>query len=214
MDTRTNEITDRLGRERIIAVVRTDTTDGIFQAVEALKEAGITCVEITMTVPGAVRVIEHLCTNEPNLLVGAGTVLTREFAENCLAAGARFIVSPVCNPEVIKCAHQFNAPAIPGALTPSEVMTAWGCGADLVKIFPASRMGPRYLQELRGPMPSEIRFVPTGGITADNAAAYLRAGAYAVCVGSWLVDRKAINGGKMDVLKSRAQQLILAVQDL
>ncbi len=200
----------KLREEKVIAVVRTESTDGIFDTVRALKAGGIVCVEITMTVPGASLIIEQLTADEPDLVIGAGTILTLTDAEECLAAGAKFLVSPICDPDVVRCCHDHGAAVLPGALTPSEIVSAWNCGADLVKVFPASRMGHTYISELRGPLP-HIPLVPTGGITDANAARYLRAGAAAVCTGSWLVSSAAVSAGEFEMLRARARGIVTAV---
>ncbi|MFC2108062.1 bifunctional 4-hydroxy-2-oxoglutarate aldolase/2-dehydro-3-deoxy-phosphogluconate aldolase [Candidatus Bipolaricaulota bacterium] len=200
----------KLSEEKVIAVVRIESADGIFDVVRALKAGGIVCIEITMTVPGASRIIEQLTADEPDLVVGAGTVLTRADAEKCLAAGATFLMSPICDPNVIRCGHDHGAAVLPGALTPTEIASAWSCGADFVKVFPASRMGHTYISELQGPLP-QIPLVPTGGITDANAAQYLRAGAAAVCTGSWLVSQAGVSAGEYELIRDRARKIVAAV---
>lgn len=201
---------ERLKQEKIIAVVRTATAECIPEVITALTAGGIRCLEITMTTPNAVEAIAHACRSGADLLIGAGTVLCPDAAKECIAAGAQFLVSPICAPAIVELAHRRGAVIIPGALTPSEIWHAWETGADMVKVFPASRMGPAYMADVLAPLP-DVLLVPTGGITDANAAEYLAAGAAAVCAGSWLVDNQAISRGSFSVLEERARRIVRAV---
>ena len=207
MQQTTQQILNELLRARLVAVVRTSTREGIIEAARALKAGGVTCMEITMTIPDGVSVIEQLDREMPEVLLGAGTVMTPQMADACAKAGAEFIVSPVFNSEVVSKTHELGKVAIPGALTPTEVVVAWNSGADLVKIFPIARMGPKYISDLKAPLP-EIPLMPTGGINAENIADYIQAGADVVCAGSWLVDKKAIEAGDFDTLTRKADQIL------
>ena len=175
---------DLLRSELVIAVLRGNDPDSVYEDARSIIEGGLHTIEITMTVPGAVDVIQRLV-ESTDAIIGAGSVRTATDANRCLNAGAQFIVSPTCSSDVICRVIERNAVVIPGAMTPTEVLTAWELGADFVKIFPEARLGPEFLSDLLGPLP-EIPLVPTGGITNQNMVAYLDAGAALVCVGSWL----------------------------
>ena len=198
---------EALAQSPVIVVVRASKVNGLCEIVDALSDLGLTHHEITMTTPGALACIEELRARCPQVVVGAGTVLTCESARDALAAGAEFIVSPTLDAEVIDLAHEGGALAIPGSLTPTEAYRAWRSGADLVKIFPASIGGPEYLRALRGPLP-DLRFVPTGGINVDNAVAYLDAGAFAVCLGTSFLDPASLESGDFDVTRRQAERLV------
>ena len=200
-----------IGESGVIGIIRIQTTEDLLAIAEALHRGGLNCLEITMNTPGALRAIESACEKLPQVLLGAGTVLDAISAREAILAGAQFLVTPTVKLDVLEVAHRYGIPAIIGAMTPTEILTAWEAGADLVKVFPAAILGPKYLQEIRGPFP-QIPLVPTGGITAENAGDFVRAGAVAVCVGSWLVDKKAVAEGRFEVLTERARQLIEAVR--
>ncbi len=170
--------------EQAVAVLRGSDPDTVYECARAILKGGIRAIEITLTVPGAIDVILRLA-GDADAIVGAGSVRTASDVDRCLDAGARFVVSPVCQPEVIRRAKERHALVIPGAMTPTEVSTAWDLGGDLIKIFPAARLGPKFLSDLHGPLP-EIPLVPTGGITDANAIEYLEAGAALIGIGSWL----------------------------
>jgi 2-dehydro-3-deoxyphosphogluconate aldolase/(4S)-4-hydroxy-2-oxoglutarate aldolase len=144
--------------------------------------------------------------------MGAGTVLDAATARQAILAGAEFLVTPTLEPDVIEMAHRYGKVVIPGAMTPTEILTAWEMGADMVKVFPASILGPKYLRAVHGPLP-QIPLVPTGGITGENAGDFIRAGAAMVCGGSWLVDKKAVAGGRYEFLTERARILLEAVKN-
>ena len=147
-----------------------------------------------MTVPGAVRLIEQLAATLPsNVLIGAGTVLDPETARSVILAGARFVVSPVCRPAVIEMCHRYDVAAMPGCFTPTEILAAWEAGADVVKVFPATALGPGFFKDVRGPLP-QVKLMPTGGVTRENAGEWIRAGACAIGVGTALVDGAAVAG--------------------
>jgi 2-dehydro-3-deoxyphosphogluconate aldolase / (4S)-4-hydroxy-2-oxoglutarate aldolase len=207
------EVVRRIEAVGIVPVIRAATPDLAARAARAVLAGGISVFEITMTVPDAPAVIRALVKElGDQAVIGAGTVLNAAAAHQCVDAGAAFIVSPGFDPDTVTEAHARGVPAMPGALTPTEVITAWNHGADLVKIFPVSAMGgASYLRALRGPLP-EVKLLPTGGITAANAAEFLRAGASAIGVGSELVDTKALAEGRDDVVTERARELCAAVQ--
>ncbi|MGC9530393.1 MAG: bifunctional 4-hydroxy-2-oxoglutarate aldolase/2-dehydro-3-deoxy-phosphogluconate aldolase [Candidatus Bipolaricaulaceae bacterium] len=193
-----------------LGIIRVQTAEDLVRMAEALYAGGLSCLEITMTTPGALRAIEQARERLPDVLMGAGTVLDAPTARQAILAGAQFLVTPTVKLEVVDTAHRYGIPVIPGAMTPTEILTAWEAGADMVKVFPASTLGPKYLQEVHGPLP-QITLVPTGGITADNAPEFIRAGAAVVCAGSWLVDKRAVAEGRLEVLTARARALVEAV---
>jgi len=207
------EVERKIAEIGIVPVVRAAGVEEAWQAVEAILEGGIPLVEITMTVAGAVEVIRDLIRQVGNkVLVGAGTVVTREQAEACLDAGAQFLVSPGLSLAMVRAAQARGVLAIPGALTPTELMTATAEGVSLVKIFPCGSVGgPKYLKALRGPFP-QAKLIPTGGVSVANAAEYIAAGAFAVGVGSDLVDTAALRQGNPEKIVNAARELVAAVQ--
>jgi 2-dehydro-3-deoxyphosphogluconate aldolase/(4S)-4-hydroxy-2-oxoglutarate aldolase len=196
----------------IIPVVRASSPEAALQAVEAIANGGIRSAEITMTVPGAVGVLETLAGRfGSKLLLGAGTVLDPETARACILSGAEFIVSPSLKPATIEMAKRYSKPVFPGALTPTEVLTAWEAGADAVKVFPCGNVGgAKYIKALKGPFP-QIDLIPTGGVNLETIGDFLKAGACAVGVGGELVDASLIQQGRFDVLTERARQFLAAV---
>jgi 2-dehydro-3-deoxyphosphogluconate aldolase/(4S)-4-hydroxy-2-oxoglutarate aldolase len=194
-----------------VGVVRTDSSSRLLQVAAALREGGLNCIEITMTTPGALRAIEEVAGKLDGVLMGAGTVLDASTARQAILAGAKFLVTPTVALDVIEMCHRYSVVVIPGAMTPTEILTAWEAGADMVKVFPADILGPAYLKAVRGPLP-QIPLVPTGGITADNAGEFIKAGAALVCAGGWLVDKKAVDEGRYETLTKRARQLLDAVE--
>ena len=207
------DVARRIGEIGIVPVVRAAGVEEARQAVDAILAGGIPVVEITMTVPGAVEVIRSVARQfAGKVLVGAGTVVTREQALACLDAGAQFLVSPGLSLAMVRAARERNIVAIPGALTPTELMAATAEGAEVVKIFPCGSVGgPKYLKALRGPFPS-VKVIPTGGVNAGNAAEYITAGAFAIGVGSDLVDTAALRQGKPEKIVVAAKELVAAVQ--
>lgn len=190
----------------VVAVVRAESADLALRAVEAVVEGGVNAVEITMTVPGAVEVIRQLAASLPEgAILGAGTVLSAEDAKRCIDAGASFIVSPNTNPAAIAAAKECGVACMPGALTPTEVYTAWTAGADIVKLFPGNVVGPSYIKDLHGPFP-QIPLMPTGGVDLETARGWLEAGAVALGVGGALVDRKLLSSGDFEEITSRARR--------
>jgi len=198
----------------VIPVVRAASADEAMRAIDAIREGGISVLEITMTVPGAVKVIEEVAKRYGrDATVGAGTVLDPETATACIESGAQFIVSPALNLETIACCRRLDVTVMPGALTPTEVVQAWNAGADFVKVFPAGAVGgPSYLKSLKAPLP-QIELVPTGGVSLKTAADFIRAGAAALGVGVDLVDIKAIREGQAALITERARQFIEIVRE-
>ena len=196
----------------VVAVIRATTSAKLLQVAEAIRAGGVRCIEITMTTPNALRVIEGVVNGLDDVLVGAGTVLDPETARAAILAGAEYIVSPTLSVAVIEIARRYGKIVLPGAFSPTEILHAWEAGADIVKVFPAIRLGPQYFKDIKAPLP-QIRLMPTGGVDADNAADFIRAGADVICVGSALIDKKAIAEGRFDVLTENARKLIAAVKE-
>ncbi len=193
----------------IVPIVRTSSAESAIRAVDAIHSGGIRAAEITMTVPGAIRALEKVADKfGDQLVLGAGTVLDPETARACLLAGAEFLVTPSLKTATIEMARRYSKVICPGALTPTEVLTAWEAGADLVKVFPCGNVGgPKYIKALKGPFP-QIEMIPTGGVNLETAGEFLKAGACAVAVGSELVDARTIAEGRYEVFEQRARQYL------
>jgi 2-dehydro-3-deoxyphosphogluconate aldolase / (4S)-4-hydroxy-2-oxoglutarate aldolase len=196
----------------VVAVIRLREPNKLRAVVDALAEGGVRALEVTMTVPGAIDLIGELAPTLPSgFILGAGTVLDSETARLAILAGAQFIVSPVFRPEVITICHRYDVAAMPGCFTPTEILTAWESGADVVKVFPATALGPGFFKDIRGPLP-QVRMMPTGGVTLDNAGDWIAAGAVAVGVGTALVDAKAIAADAYAAITANAQRIIGSVR--
>ncbi|CAN5672960.1 bifunctional 4-hydroxy-2-oxoglutarate aldolase/2-dehydro-3-deoxy-phosphogluconate aldolase [soil metagenome] len=204
----------QLGATGVIPVVRAASAAEALAAVAAIQAGGLPILEITMTVPGALGVIEAVALRYGDrVLVGAGTVLSAETARDCVSAGARFIVSPTLSVRTVDWCRSADVPVLPGALTPTEVLSAWDAGADFVKVFPCdSAGGAQHVKALKGPFP-HIPLIPTGGVSLETVAAYIRAGAAAVGAGSNLVDMNAIAAGAAERVTAAARQYVDAVRD-
>jgi 2-dehydro-3-deoxyphosphogluconate aldolase/(4S)-4-hydroxy-2-oxoglutarate aldolase len=206
------EILKRLMEGKVVAVVRLDSGDQLVKVAEALNAGGISAIEFTIPTPGALDMIKQATAYFGDaVIMGAGTVLDPETARAAILAGAQFIVTPALNPKTIELCHRYGKPIIPGAMTPTEILTAWEAGADMVKVFPADSLGPAYLKAVLAPLP-QVRLAPTGGISADNAAEYLKAGATALGVGGKLVDKSAVAKGDWAALTAEAQRLMEVVR--
>jgi 2-dehydro-3-deoxyphosphogluconate aldolase/(4S)-4-hydroxy-2-oxoglutarate aldolase len=196
--------------ERVVAVVRLPSQRDALPVARALVDGGVRIVEITITTPGAFSLIEQIRSDVPSAIVGAGSVLTRDDVDRCLDAGAEFLVSPIFEPDVLSHALSLEAPFCPGTFTPTEAYAAWAMGAPLVKVFPAARLGPKFVSDLKAPMPF-LRLMPTGGITAQTVGDFLSAGADVVGAGSWLTPGDAIGSGDFAVIRERATELRQAI---
>src|SRR5437660_2174110 len=196
----------------IVPVVRTNSAESAIKAIEAIHNGGVRAAEITMTVPGAIRALEKVADKfGSQIMLGAGTVLDPETARACMLAGAQFFVTPSLRVSTIEIVKRYSKVICPGALTPTEVLTAWEAGADIVKIFPCGNVGgPKYIKALKGPFP-EIEMVPTGGGNLETIGEFLKAGACAVAVGGELVDAKIIREGRYDVIEERARQYLAVI---
>jgi 2-dehydro-3-deoxyphosphogluconate aldolase/(4S)-4-hydroxy-2-oxoglutarate aldolase len=198
----------------VVPVVRATSADEAMQAIDAIREGGVSVLEITMTVPGAIGVIEQVAKRYGSeALVGAGTVLDSETARACILSGAQFVVSPALDLDTIACCRRYGVAIMPGALTPTEVVQAWTAGADFVKVFPAGAMGgASYIKALKAPLP-QIDLVPTGGVSLKTATDFIKAGASALGVGADLVDLKAIRDGQSGIITERARQFVELVRE-
>jgi 2-dehydro-3-deoxyphosphogluconate aldolase/(4S)-4-hydroxy-2-oxoglutarate aldolase len=208
-----SEILDHLLAEKVVAIVRLGSTEGLLQAAEALKKGGISGIEFTFSSPGTLDVLKEAAARfGDGVLLGAGTILDPETARAAILAGAQFIVTPTLNLETIAMARRCGKPILAGAMTPTEMLAAWEAGADLVKVFPASAVGgPGFIRAVLAPLP-HLRLVPTGGVSAENAAEYLRTGAVAVGVGGRLVDQDAVRRGNWETITAEARRLAEAVK--
>jgi len=192
----------------VIAVVRADSSERLVGVAKALLAGGVKVMEITMTVPGAIDVIREVRAAMPEeVLLGAGTVLDPETARTAMLAGAQFIVGPALNLDVIRICHRYDKLVMPGAFTPTEILTAWDAGADVVKVFPAGVGGASYFKDIRGPLP-QVRMMPTGGVNLKTAADFIKAGACCLGVGSAMVDKKAVAEGDFAKLQGLAEQYV------
>src|SRR5436305_4853046 len=193
----------------IVPVVRTSTAEGAIKAIEAIHRGGVRAAEITMTVPGAIKGLERVADQfGDQIVLGAGTVLDPETARACMLAGAEFFVTPSLKLATIEMVKRYSKVIMPGALTPTEVLTAWEAGADAVKVFPCGAVGgAKYIKALRAPFP-QIEMIPTGGVNLQTVGEFLKAGACAVAVGGELVDPKSIKEGRFDVIQDRARQYL------
>jgi 2-dehydro-3-deoxyphosphogluconate aldolase/(4S)-4-hydroxy-2-oxoglutarate aldolase len=208
------DILKRLIEGKVVAVVRLDSGDQLIKVAQALNAGGISAIEFTVPTPNSLEMIKQASTYfGDKVIMGAGTVLDPETARAAILAGAQFIVTPALKLATIELCHRYGKPIIPGALTPTEILTAWEAGADMVKVFPADSMGPAYLKAVLAPLP-QVRLAPTGGVSADNATAYLKAGATALGVGGKLVDIAAVARGDWGAVTAEAERLMNAVRQV
>ncbi len=207
------QILERIERCGVIAIVRTKSSGQLLEIAEAIRAGGIDVIEFTMTTPQALQTISQVADRcGDDVLLGAGTVLDAETGRAAILAGAQLLVSPVLNLPLIEMCNRYSVVAVPGALTPTEILTAWQAGASLVKVFPATQVGPGYIKDLLAPLP-QLKLVPTGGVSLDNTGDYLRAGAVAVAVGSSLVNAKLVAEKRFDRLKETAQEFVQRVHE-
>lgn len=207
------ETLKRIIQNGIIPVVRAPSGEDALRVIDALREGGIDVIELTMTVPGAVKLIEELARRYgDSVVLGAGTVLDSETARACILAGSAFVVSPMVDETIITCSRTYGVPVLPGALTPTEIVRAWRAGADMVKVFPCSALGgASYVKSLKAPLP-QIDLVPTGGVSLATVADFIRAGASAVGAGADLVDVTKARENKASAVSENARKYLEAIK--
>jgi 2-dehydro-3-deoxyphosphogluconate aldolase/(4S)-4-hydroxy-2-oxoglutarate aldolase len=208
------EVFNRMVSQGLIPVIRVSSAQEAIDVADAVKEGGVGFIEITMTVPGAIEVLKELAQKyKDEIILGAGTILDPETGRAALLAGAQFIVTPTLNLNLIELAHRYSVVIVPGAATPTEILTAWNAGADMVKVFPAAQLGgPEYIKALRAPLP-QILLVPTGGVNLQNAGAFIKAGATALGVGGELVDKQAVKERKFQVITENTRAFLKAIRE-
>ncbi len=206
------ECLQALKESGVVAVIRASGPEELLQITRALNRGGVRALEITMTSPGALETIKAAVSQlKGEAIIGAGSVLDGETARMAILQGAEFVVSPVFRPELVAMCKRYSKVCIPGAFTPTEILTAWEAGADVVKIFPATRLGPSFIKDLKGPLP-QIEVTPTGGVTLENTGEFIKAGAAFVGVGSALVDKKLVAAQDWDALSELAAKFVAAAQ--
>lgn len=209
---RKQEVLNAIVESGVVAVIRADRSEELMQVAHALVKGGTVAMEVTMTTPGAVDVIKAVAAKlGEEVIIGAGTVLDPETARTVILAGAEFIVSPTLSPATIALCRRYSKVVIPGAFTPTEILSAWEAGADIVKVFPATVVGPRYLKDIKGPLP-QIRLSPTGGVNLENAGEFIRCGACCIAVGGNLVSKKALANKDWPLIAETAQRFIEEVR--
>ena len=207
------EVCRTLLETKVVAVIRVDSSAHLLEAAAALHKGGVRALEITMTSPGALEAIKEANEKlDSDVVIGVGSVLDPETARAAILAGAKFVVGPVLNLDLIKMCQRYSIPCVPGAFTPTEILQAWDAGADFVKIFPATKLGPSFIKDVKGPLP-QVRLTPTGGINLDNAAEFIKAGASFVGVGGSLVKKELIAEKRWDELSALAGQFIERVKN-
>jgi 2-dehydro-3-deoxyphosphogluconate aldolase/(4S)-4-hydroxy-2-oxoglutarate aldolase len=207
-----NKLLSEIIGSGVVAIVRLSSSQGLLRVAEAIAAGGVRHIEFTMTTPGALRTLQAATEAlGSDIVFGAGTVLDAETARAAILAGARFVVAPNLNPDVITLCHRYDVVCMPGALTPTEVLKAWESGADIVKVFPADSFGPAYIRAVYAPLP-QVRLAPVGGVTVSNTADYIRAGAACVGVGSSLVNDRLVAEADWAALTTRARAFCQAVQ--
>ncbi len=208
------EVFNRMMSEGLIPVIRVTSAQEAMDVADAIKEGGVSFIEITMSVQGAIEVIKELTQKyKDEIIMGAGTVLDPETGRVALLAGAQFIVSPTLNVDLIHLAHRYSVVVIPGAMTPTEILAAWNAGADMVKVFPAAQLGGAdYIRALRAPLP-QILLVPTGGVNLQNAGDFIKAGVAALGVGGELVDKKAVKEKKFHIITENTRAFLKTIRE-
>jgi len=196
----------------VVAVIRIQDPTKLRGVVDALASGGVRTLEVTMTVPRAIELIAEIAPTLPEgFVMGAGTVLDPDTARAAIDAGARYIVGPALRPAGIEACHERDVAVLPGCFSPTEILTAWDLGADIVKVFPATALGPSYIKDIRGPLP-RVKLMPTGGVSLENAGDWIRAGAVAIGVGTAMVDAKLVAAGDFEAIGRRAAQFVEAVR--
>ena len=205
------KILDEILKRKVVAVLRIKEEEKLKKVIEAINKGGISVVEITMTVPNAIQLIEKMSKElDKNILLGVGSVLNKSIAEDAIKAGAKYVVSPVLKKEIIEASHKHNVPVMPGCFTPTEIQTAYEFGADIIKVFPADVVGMAFFKAILAPLP-HLKLMPTGGVSLTNAGDWLKAGACAVGIGSALLDKKAIQEGNYSKLTENAATIMKSI---
>lgn len=208
-----DSVLDRIHEIGVIGIFRVDNPEDCAKAMDALREGGLHALEVTLTTPNAIQVMHEARKRYGDeTILGVGTVLDAKTAEKAIKMGAQIIVSPSLHKEIIDVCRRYDVVSCPGAFTATEVVQAWRWGADLVKIFPISEVGPSYIKALRGPLP-QVKYVPTGGVSVQTAGDYIKAGAFCLGVGGELVSKKAIVAGRFDLLTQAARDILKVVRD-
>ena len=202
-----SEIFEKILETGVVSIIRMKTSNHIMKVLESLQAGGINTWEITLNTPNALQSIETIASENGSSMIGAGTVLDVAMAKRAINAGAKFLVTPVVNPDIIVAAHQHEVPVFMGAFSPTEIFTAHECGADMVKLFPAGIHGLSYFRALQGPL-KEIKLMPTGGVTPDNAGEWIHAGAHAVGIGSSLIQPEAVQSGNFSRITDLSKRLV------
>ena len=203
-------VVDRIKACGVVAVIRSDSPNELLDVSKALREGGVVAIEITTTVPGALKVIEEASAKMTDTIIGVGSVLDPETARAAILSGAEYIVCPVLNTAVIEMAKRYGKAVMPAGLTPTEILTAWQAGADVVKVFPASIGGPSYFKDIKGPLP-QVELMPTGGVDINTTPEFIKAGACAVGAGSAMVDKQAVKDRNWAKLTETARKFVEAV---
>jgi 2-dehydro-3-deoxyphosphogluconate aldolase/(4S)-4-hydroxy-2-oxoglutarate aldolase len=212
VSTQRSAVTAAIEQAGVVAIIRMKEPEKVRAVAEAIAAGGARALEVTMTVPRAVELIAELAPTMPSgFLLGAGTVVDAATAKRVIDAGAQFVVGPVFRREVITACHERDVPVLPGCFTPTEILEAWDAGADIVKVFPATALGPGFIKDVRAPLP-HVKLMPTGGVTLDNAGEWIKAGAVAVGVGTALLDAKAIAAGDYATLRANAERIVANVR--
>jgi 2-dehydro-3-deoxyphosphogluconate aldolase/(4S)-4-hydroxy-2-oxoglutarate aldolase len=201
----------KIKSEKVIGLIRADSPDGLLDCAKALAAGGLSSIELTMTTPGAIKMLEKATSELPDFVFGLGTVLDAETARLGILAGAKFLVTPALRPQVITMARRYSIPVMSGALTPTEILAAWEAGADAVKVFPAEFFGPAYIKAIKAPLP-HIDLVPTGGVNENNVGDFLKAGATATAAGSSLIDGKAFKEKNWNAITAKAKAFAAAAR--
>lgn len=208
-----HEVVSEMERTGVVAVIRAQSSEQLIDVVGALYEGGLTCVEVTMTTPDALAVI-HSASKEfaGKCVIGVGTVLDAETARAAILAGAEYVVSPILDFDTITMCKRYSKAVVPGCFTPTEILRAWQAGADVIKVFPATKLGPAFFKDVRGPLP-QVRMTPTGGVSLENTGDFIKAGAVCVGVGSAMVTKKAVAEKDYATLSANAAAFLEAVAD-
>ena len=209
---RRQQIVQRIEQCGVVAVIRLQDPDRLRGVIDALGAGGVRALEVTMTVPRAIQLIDAIAPGLPaEFVIGAGTILDPETARAAILAGARFVVGPVFNRAVVDLCHRYDVAVMPGCFTPTEILQAWDAGADVVKVFPATALGPSYFKDIRGPLP-QLKLMPTGGVSLENAGDWIAAGAVAIGAGTSLIDAAAVAAGNYAAITERAARFVEAVR--